>query len=222
MSAGRVRRVRNTAIPFALVSLSVGMAIAESPKNSDERAHRTEVIAPGSVVPSFDHDPPGYFICTLVTKYFDDETPADLQGELDLEARMLFLRFMAVGQHEDAQAVGGTVEGFQNVATWWENDVLLGTYFIPLSGLGEIAAEASVTPGRDTRMPAERVESSATEMLLEARSLRKQKQFDAAKELLGTLREKHPSSPQARRALRELYLVRTAEARRPQHHREKP
>jgi hypothetical protein len=222
MSAGNARRLRYATSLLVLVGLSVVVATADSPESNEERAYDAEPIAPGSVAPSFDHDPPGYFICTLVTRYFDDETPADLQGELDLEARKLFVRFMAVGQHEDSRSLSTTVQGFQSVATWWEGDVLLGMYFIPLSGLGVIAPEASGTLGTNAGTPAERVDFSATEMLLEARSLRKQKRFDAAKEMLGTLRERHPTTAQARRALRELYLVRTAESRIPQHPREKP
>jgi hypothetical protein len=156
----------------------------------------------------FDAEPPGYVVCTLVTRYFDDETLGDLEVELDLEARKQFVRYLVVGREDaDAGRPQVTVSRFQNLATWWEGPSLHGLYFVPVDGIEQAGVEAIGEAAGGIEDP------SATELLLEGRTLRKNRKFEMARDVFARLRQKFPLSPEARRALREIYFANTAEKR---------
>jgi hypothetical protein len=176
--------------------------------NSEESRHEpTDADVPGTVTPVLDRDPPGYLVCTLVRKYFNEETSGDLRDELDLEAHGQFLRFLVVGRTATSRESLARYSDFRNVSLWWEEDALLGLYFVPLSGIELSGSEDSETnpkkASNDKSVP------SAAEMLVEARLLRKQRHLEDATRLLVSLRKQYPLSPEARRALREMYFMRT-------------
>jgi hypothetical protein len=186
---------------------------AAPPDISELRSRQPEALVPGCVTPLLDNDPPGYLICTLVTKYFDDETIADLQDELQLAARLLFVRFMTVGRSESTSRVEMTIRGFQHIAMWWDDGTLRGLFFVPADGLLWDGQPSGGAPSPTNASPEQLKGPTAAALLLDARSLRKRHEFQAAREVLGQLRKNYAMSPEARRALRELYFVNTAESR---------
>jgi hypothetical protein len=198
----------------AFVALTISAVLAGDlpPEIEELRACRPSVLVPGCTTPTLEADPPGYYVSTLVTRYFDDETLADLRVELDLTARQQFLRFMAAGRSDVAGRAIVEVRGFRNIGMWWEEDSLHGLYFVPLEGVSPIDTEAARPPDRkDGEVVAHG--PSAAELLLESRTLRKQHQFQSARDTLGRLRKEFPASPESRRALRETYFVNRAESR---------
>lgn len=195
---------------YVALSISVVLADGLTSDAEDLRARRPSVLVPGCTTPVLEADPAGYYVSTLVTRYFDDEKLGDLRVELDLTARQQFLRFMAAGRTGDTRRARMEVREFRNLDMWWENDSLHGIYFVPLDGVGTIDNESELSPSREDEKAREQ---SAAELLLEARALRKQREFQAARDTIGRLRAKFPVSPETRRALRELYFVNKAESR---------
>lgn len=195
-----------------LVALSISLSLAGefAPDIDDLRARRPGVLVPGSTTPVLDVDPAGYYVCTLVTRYFEDEKLADLRAELDLTARQQFVRFMAAGRNADAGLACMEVRGFRSLSMWWEDDSLHGVYFVPLDGVGPIDTEPAMALTQENDKTQE---PSAAVLLLEARTLRKQREFQAARDTIERLRQRFPASPETRRALRELYFVNQAESR---------
>jgi hypothetical protein len=215
---------RGYAIFLALVVTLASEAQTHSaPADIDEvRRRNPDALVPGTVTPLLDSDPPGYLICTLVTRYFDDETITDLQGELQLSARLQFVRFMSMGRSGYAGRTQVTVRGFQHIAIWWEGSALLGLFFAAADGLlrdGEPSDDFG--PAKSTALEQPK-RPTAAELLLDARGLRKRHEIHSAREVLGRLRHEYPMSPEARRALRELYFVNTAESRVRSSGRERP
>ena len=174
----------------------------------DFRAQHPGILTPGTTQLVADWATPGYFTCTLVLRYFDDETMADLSAELDLSARQQFLRFLLAGREDGgARPATVTVTGFQNCGVWWDETSLCGLYFVPLAGVADVAGEqAGVTSSA-------RGGVTPTELLLEGRAMRKRGEFDAARAVFARLRREFPLSAEARRALREIYFVNTAESK---------
>lgn len=195
---------------FVALSMTALLADGLTPDIDDLRARWPSVLVPGCTTPVLESDAAGYYISTLVTRYFDDEKLADLRVELELTARQQFLRFMAAGRNDDASRASIVVREFQNLDIWWEDDSLHGIYFVPLDGVSEIETESALGSNREDVKPKEQ---SAAELLLEARALRKQNEFQAARDTIGRLRVKFPASSATRRALRELYFVNQAETR---------
>ena len=201
----------DSVIVWVFLALSIQAACAHEPASPVDgiRARYPSVLVPGATTPILDADQPGYYVCTLVARYFDDETVADLRLELDLTARQQFVRFMQIGRTGDAGNASLELRGFRNIGTWWEGDSLHALYFVPEDGLHWLDASGSRQPSIS-----EATKSGASQMLLDARAQRKREEFQSARNSLGQLRREFPSSPEARRALRELYFVNTAESRR--------
>jgi hypothetical protein len=174
------------------------------------QAGRPELLTPGSTQFLLDFDPPGYSVCVAVEKYFDDETAADLSDELDLMARQQFLGYLAEGSDEIRDRV--TVRGFRKHTSWWNGPALHAIYFVPLSGIEPTFSEAKDLP-KET--PHEQPAGpTAAELLLEGRDLRKAGRWEDARRAFQKLRSNHPASPEARRALREIYFTNAAESGR--------
>lgn len=211
-AAGRGRGFARVLLVFASLS-PAALTYAAPPDIAEVRARQPDALVPGSVTPLLDRDPPGYLTCTLVAKYFDDEIIADLQGELELSARLQFLRFMTAGRNAPTSRGQMSIRGFQNIAMWWEDDTLRGLYFVPADGLLLGAAPSQHSPAQENVASDQSNGQTAASLLLDARALRKRHECDAARDVLGRLRKDYPMSPEARRALRELYLVNTAESR---------
>ena len=211
------RHFRGSAKSLLLFSATVCLLITVAPAGAvapdivDVRTHAPDALIPGSVTCALDGTPPGYLVCTLVTRYYDDESQADLQVELDLTARLQFARFIAAGSRPGFSRAEMKVHGFENVATWWEGNALHGLYFVPANGL-EVTVTNAGDASVDTPVVAHVPDKlSAAELLLQGRACRKRRDFDSAREVLGRLRNEYPLSPEARRALRELYFVSTSE-----------
>jgi hypothetical protein len=203
-----VRQQRVSVIVRTFVALSISVASAgELPPEVEELGvQRPSALTPGCTTLVLEADPPGYYVSTLVTRYFDDEEIADLRVELELTARQQFLRFMAAGRSNDTEALSTGVSGFRSLGMWWDGNALRGLYLVPIQGLASIGAGATAKPNsRET------TGLSAAEMLLKARALRRQRDFPAARNALEQLRKEFPLSPEARRALREIYFVNTAQ-----------
>jgi len=211
-AAGRGRKCA-TALVFFASWIPAAPTHAAPPDIDEVRARQPDALVPGSVTPLLDHDPPGYLICTLVTKYFDDEKLTDLQGELDLSARLQFVRFMTVAHSAAASQSQMTIRGFQNVAVWWEGDTLRGLYFVPADGLSMGTSPSQHSPAQENIVLEQPHTPTAAALLLDARALRKRRDFSAARNALGRLRKDYPMSAESRRALRELYFVNTSESR---------
>jgi len=194
-----------------LSTLPAAPSSAAPPDVGELRVRNPDALVPGSVTPMLDTDPPGYLVCSLVARYFDDETAADLRLELDLSARQQFVRFMTIDADEAPACFVIDVSGFQNLGMWWEDECLHGLYFVPVEGVHPIGENSGGAPQAATRDAPPR--PTPADLLLEARTLRKKCQFDQARSVLGQLRKEYPVSPEARRALRELYFVNTAESR---------
>ncbi len=211
-AAGRGRGLATVLVVVASL-IPVSPTYSATPDIDEVRTRQPDALLPGSVTPLLDRDPPGHLICTLVTKYFNDETIADLQGELELSARMQFVRFMTSGRNASASRAQLTIHGFQNIALWWEDDTLRGLYFVPADGLLPSDARLQDSPGQQYHSSDSTTGLTAASLLLDAKSLRKRHQFNAARDVLDRLRKEYPMSPESRRALRELYFVNTAESR---------
>lgn len=213
-AAGQEKGFAKAVVVFASL-IPAAPAYAAPPDIDELRARQPDALVPGSVTPLLDRDPPGYLTCSLVTKYFEDEKVADLQGELELSARLQFVRFMTVGSNAAASRGQMTIRGFQNIAMWWEQDTLRGLFFVPADGLLIGIAPSQHAPSQENVASDQPNGPTAAALLLDARALRKRRDFIAARDVLGRLRKDYPLSPEARRALRELYFVNTAERRIP-------
>lgn len=186
---------------------------AAPPEVEAIRAAIPEALIPGCVTPVFDRNPSGYLVCSLLCRHFDDETATDLQPELDLAARMQLVRCIGIGRQDGSARARVTLHGIHTVGVWWEDDALCGLYFVPSAETGGALDGALSAADAVNRHPVV-AGPSAAELLLEARASRKRGAFSIARDALGRLREEYPTSPEARRALRELFLVNTEEGRR--------
>ena len=216
--------MRIQAMLFMLLTTSgPTVPIGAAPPEIDAiRATLPEALIPGCVTPVFDRPLPGHLVCSLVARYFDDETATDLQAELDLAARIQYMRFMSVGRPDDISTRGMAVHGFQTVGVWWEDDALCGVYFVPSIDTGRDGADARKPIVDDEARRHEVADPTAAELLLKARVSRKHGAFANARDALGRLRREYPTSPEARRALRELFFTNTAESRQRTAIRETP
>lgn len=186
-----------TIIIAAMPSVGIGDgALADLNKL---RADRPELLIAGSTHVVLNAMPQGYAVCTSVQRYFNDETTADLTLELDLMARLQLVNFMSAGTDEVEDAVY-SLRGFQRYVMWWEDDMLVGLYFVPVEGVQK-ATQQQDEPA--TKSP------TAAEMILKGRDLKKSDKLQAAREMFQKIRQDFPLTPQARRALREIYFVET-------------
>jgi hypothetical protein len=163
------------------------------------RAERPELLIAGSTHVVLNAMPQGYAVCTSVQRYFNDETTADLTLELDLMARLQLVNFMSAGTDVAENAVY-SLRGFQRYVMWWEDDMLVGLYFVPVEGVQKVTQQQDEPV---TKSP------TAAEMILKGRELKKADKLQAAREMFQKIRQDFPLTPQARRALREIYLVET-------------
>jgi hypothetical protein len=206
------RVLRLWVVGLVLVGASSSTMLAEDalPDLKALQDGRPELLTPGSTQFLLDTDPPGYAVCVAVGRYFDDETAADLSDELDLMARQQFLSYLAEGSDKIGDEV--TVRGFRKHASWWNGPALHALYFVPLSGIEPTSSEAQDRP---REAPAEQPAGpTAAELLLEGRDLTKAGQWEKARRAFQKLRLSHPASPEARRALREIYFTNAAESGR--------
>jgi hypothetical protein len=190
-----------------LLLLIVGSHMAVPlPELAILRAEQPGLLIPGTTQVLLGAEPPGYVVCCAVTRYFEDETLADLNEELSLEARQQFFRFVVASAMKDPEGRGDalTLSGFQRHAVWWEEDALHGLYFVPTHG---------VEWGENHEQPAEIREPKCLDapgLLLKGRSLRKDGKFADARRVFEQLRDRFPLSPEARRAMHEIFLSNTA------------
>ena len=171
------------------------------------QANDPELLVPGTTHLLLDTAPNGYVVCTAVMRYFEDETAADLQVELDLSARQQFLRFLTVGALNDGQEGQRrvAVHGFQQHAVWWEGEALHGLYFVPFEGVDRTAHQDAGENNNGVQSP------TAAVLLLEGRTLRKLGDLQAARKVFEKVRADFPLSAEARRALHEIFLVNATE-----------
>lgn len=163
------------------------------------RAESPQLLVAGCTHVLLNARPPGYALCTSVRRYFEDETVADLRSELDLMARLQLASFVL----DDSGDQGSTrfnLRGFQMHQMWWEGDMLVGLYFAPVEGVQRVSQQNHED---------EPAAATAAEMILKGRELKKAGELEAARELFSEIRKDFPLTPQARRALREIYFVDT-------------
>ena len=177
------------------------------PSLASIQADEPELLVPGTTHLLLDTAPNGYVVCTAVMRYFEDETAADLQVELDLSARQQFVRFLTAGALKDKQEGQArvTVHGFQQHAVWWEGKALHGLYFVPVEGVDRATNQSAAEAASDVSSP------TAAVLLLEGRTLRKHGDLQAARKVFEKVRADFPLSAEARRALHEIYLVNAAD-----------
>ena len=84
---------------------------------------------------------------------------------------------------------------------WWDKDSLIGVYFIPKEGIRFIEGGLE----RTAVGPSE--ESQATALMVEARRLKNAEQLEEAVVVLKRIRQDFPFTAQARRALKEIFVV---------------
>jgi hypothetical protein len=187
---------------------------AAPPEIGEIRSGLPEALIPGCVTPVFDREPFGYLVCSLVARHFEDETVTDLQAELDLAARLQFLRFMAVGRRDQDTNASVSTHRVRSLRVWWEDDALYGLYYFVLTAqTGGTTDTTETSAAKDMRQPAGAAPTAAA-LLLEARASRMRGDYSSARDTLERLRREYPRSPEARRTLRELFFVNTEESRR--------
>ncbi len=209
------RMLLQTTFGLIIAALIPAMQAGAAPPEIEEiRSGLPEALIPGCVTPVFDREPFGYLVCSLVARHFEDETVADLQAELDLAARLQFLRFMAVGRRDQDTSASVSTQSVRILRVWWEDDALHGLYYFVLSAqTGGTTDTTDTNAPKDMRQPAGTAPTAAA-LLLEARASRMRGDYLSARDTLERLRREYPRSPEARRTLRELFFVNTAESRR--------
>lgn len=193
-----------------LLLLIVGSQIAAPlPELAKLRVGQPDLLIPGTSRMMLGAEPPGFVVCCAVERYFDDETPADLEEELNLAAKQQLYRFLSASTLKDHEAGGKALSfgEFRRHAVWWEGNALHGLYFVPSRGIewvdtGERPAEPGDKEGLD-----------AAGLLLKGRALRKAGRFTDARLVFDQLREQFPLTSEARRALHEIFLANTAARR---------